>query len=142
MGYTTDFTGEIKLSRKLTIKEAKELLEIAEDSDIAQEKTGIHGYMQWVPTHALDGIVWDGNEKFYNYTQFMEWLCGWLKDRDIAANGELFWSGEDAADTGRIVVQENAVTEIKNHKPKTHCGKPLTLDALQEMALEQLVGEP
>ena len=84
MGYTTKFTGCIKLSRALTLKEAKELLEIADlDRAEAREITGTDAYLQWVPTETLDGIVWDGNEKFYEYVPLLRWLCGWLKERGI-----------------------------------------------------------
>ena len=92
MGYTTKFTGCINLSRALTLKEAKELLEIAGlDRAAVREITGTDAYLQWVPTETLDGIVWDGNEKFYGYVSLLRWLCGWLKERGIEANGELLW---------------------------------------------------
>src|SRR5688572_15653623 len=99
MGYTTEFTGAVKLSRKLTMAEAKELLDIADDSDIAKKATGIEAYFQWAPADTLEHIVWDGNEKFYEYTKQLRWLCGWLKDRGVSANGELYWQGEEAGDT-------------------------------------------
>jgi hypothetical protein len=83
MGYTTEFTGAIGLSRKLTMAEAKELLEIDETGTI----TGIREYFQWVPSETLDQIVWDGNEKFYKYTEQLEWLCRWLGEHGIRANG-------------------------------------------------------
>ena len=139
MGYTTKFTGCINLSRALTLKEAKELLEIADlDRAEAREITGTDAYLQWVPTETLDGIVWDGNEKFYEYVPLMIWLCGWLKERGIEANGELMWSGEEAGDCGRIVVSMNAVAYGNANKPKAQAGKPLTLRRLAEMALEQV----
>ena len=47
MGYTTKFTGCINLSRALTLKEAKELLEIADlDRAEAREITGTDAYLQ------------------------------------------------------------------------------------------------
>ena len=51
MGYTTEFDGSVTLGRKLTMAEAKELLEIAE-SDAAEKATGIDAYFQWVPAVA------------------------------------------------------------------------------------------
>ena len=54
MGYTTKFTGCINLSRALTLKEAKELLEIADlDRAEVREITGTDAYLQWVPTETL-----------------------------------------------------------------------------------------
>lgn len=144
MGYTTKFSGALKLSRALTIHEAKELLEIheadGEDSrgpKIAErEDSGLR--LQWVPTESLDGIVWDGEEKFYSYVECMQWLCAWLNFRDIMASGELNWSGEDAGDTGLIAVVANTVEVIKRDKQAARSGKPLTLAKLGEMALAQL----
>ena len=138
MGYTTKFTGCINLSRALTLKEAKELLEIADlDRAEAREITGTDAYLQWVPTETLDGIVWDGNEKFYEYVPLLRWLCGWLKERGIEANGELLWAGEETLDRGHIVVSSNEVEVIEGQRIETKSGSPLTLKRLGEIALHQ-----
>ena len=137
MGYTTEFTGAIGLGRKLTMAEAKELLEIADSGD-AKAFTGINAYFQWVPANTLEHIVWDGNEKFYHYVEQLRWLCDWLHDRGISANGTLYWQGEETGDTGTLVVAENVVTENKNAKPETKTPRPLTLDELGAIALEQV----
>lgn len=138
MGYTTKFTGCINLSRALTLKEAKELLEIADlDRAEAREITGTDAYLQWVPTETLDGIVWDGNEKFYEYVPLLRWLCGWLKERGIEANGELLWAGDETDDRGRIAVSSNEVGVIKGQRIETKFGRPLTLKRLGEIALHQ-----
>lgn len=138
MGYTTKFTGCINLSRKLTMTEAKELLEIADmDSQDAKAITGTDAYLQWVPTETLDGIVWDGNEKFYEYVPLMRWLCGWLQERGIQANGELLWAGESTEDRGRLIVTNNDVQTIEGPQIKVKSARPLTLRRLGEMALQQ-----
>jgi hypothetical protein len=138
MGYTTEFTGAIKLGRKLTMAEAKELLEIA-SSDKSETVTGIRAYFQWVPADTLEHIVWDGNEKFYEYTEQLRWLCGvWLEQRGILANGELYWQGEETGDTGVLSVVANNVTAIPNSKPTGKSPRPLTLDDLGKMALDQV----
>ena len=138
MGYTTKFTGCINLSRALTLKEAKELLEIADlERAEVREITGTDAYLQWVPTETLDGIVWDGNEKFYEYVPLLRWLCGWLKERGIEANGELLWAGDETDDRGRIAVSSNEVEVIKGQRIETKFGRPLTLVRLGEIALHQ-----
>lgn len=137
MGYTTEFTGAIELGRKLTMAEAKDLLEIAA-SDDAQKSTGIDAYLQWVPSDDLHHIVWDGNEKFYKYKEQLAWLCGWLDKRTILANGVLYWQGEETGDTGTIVVTSNCVVAYPAQKPTTKSARPLTLRSLQEMALLQV----
>ncbi len=141
MGYTTEFTGAIKLSRKLTMAEAKELLEIAA-SDKSEKITGIDAYFQWVPADTLEHIVWDGNEKFYKYEEQLRWLCcDWLDHRGITANGELYWSGEETGDTGLLSVVNSTVTAIPNSKPSGKSPRPLTLHDLGKMALDQLTDD-
>jgi hypothetical protein len=140
MGYTTDFTGSIKLSRKLTLAEAKELLEISAN-DKSEKITGIRAWFQWVPADTLEHIVWDGNEKFYKYVEQLQWLCdGWLAPRGITANGELYWQGEETGDTGVLSVVDNTVVEKPNVKPPGKSPAPLSLDVLGKMALDQLTG--
>lgn len=138
MGYTTKFTGAIQLSRKLTMAEAKRILEINEEPKTLKDKKPNDGYMQWVPTESLDQIVWDENEKFYDYIPWMRWMCELLKSWGIAANGTLYWSGESAGDTGTILVKDNEVQAMEHTKPQPSQSGPLTLDALREMALDQL----
>jgi hypothetical protein len=141
MGYTTKFTGSIALSRKLTFNEARDLLEMADDCERTAKASGVRSYLQWVPTETLDAIVWDGNEKFYEYVPLMKWLCGsWLLERGIGANGELMWSGEDSSDVGQIIVRDNVVEAIEGRKPRTKAGKPLTMERLCELALDQVTG--
>lgn len=141
MGYTTEFTGNIRLGRKLTMAEAKELLEIAA-SDKSEKITGIRAYFQWVPADTMEHIVWDGNEKFYEYVPQLKWLCGWLLERGIAANGELYWSGEETGDTGTITVTGNIVSVAEHAKPAGKDPRPLSLDDLGKIALDQLTQSP
>jgi hypothetical protein len=146
MGYTTKFSGSIKLSRPLTLAEAKELLEIHEgEGDDTRgpkdpQNESRYLYLQWVPTESLDGIVWDGEEKFYSYVECMTWLAAWLTERGIGAAGLIRWAGEDADDHGEIVVVDASVTAKKfERKPLSGSPtKPLTLTKLGEMALAQL----
>lgn len=138
MGYTTNFTGAIKLSRKLTFAEAKFLLEMGEDSDCTEARFGIRTYMQWAPTESLDAIVWDGNEKFYDFEACMLKLCEHLLSIGIEADGEIRWIGEDRSDTGQIIVIQNIVSVFKGAKVKVKAGAPLTMSALATMALEQI----
>lgn len=138
MGYTTEFTGAIGLSRKLTMGEAKELLEI-HDSGKAEKITGIDAYFQWVPADTLEHIVWDGEEKFYYYVEQLRWLCSWLANRQIIANGTLYWQGEETGDTGTLAVVDNLVSVNKNARPDSKSPAPLTLEMLGAMALERVV---
>lgn len=138
MGYTTKFTGSVSLSRALTIAEARILLEANEDNDATKALFGRNNYLQWVPTESLDAIVWDGNEKFYDYVELMGDVCRWLKERGITANGDLYWAGESADDRGTLMVKDNEVTAEKGTTAKKRACKPLTLGRLAEIALDQV----
>lgn len=141
MGYTTEFTGSIGLSRCLTLKEAKYLMDRYDDNALFEKESGIKGYLQWVPSCSLDAIVWDQNEKFYNYIESMEWVCRWLYSIDVCANGSLFWRGENGEDIGTIKVQRNIVSPERIEVFASLNKVPLTLRDLQKMALEKLIGE-
>lgn len=137
MGYTTKFSGSIKLSRPLTLAEAKDLLEFNEEPGLIPQPKPSDGYMQWVPTETLDGIVWDGNEKFYDYTPWLRWMCDWLKKRGIGACGLIKWNGEERGDIGELLVVDNDVTVVET-KVARNSGRPLTLEGLGLLALKQL----
>lgn len=139
MGYTTEFVGQINLSRKLTMAEAKTLLEYNEDRTlIPKPNPGSH--FQWAPNRELDAIGWDDGEKFYEYTPWLEWLCDWLHERGIAANGSLYFSGESTGDNGVIYVVDNVVTEHRAEKV-TSSFRPIRLDELAKIALDQLASK-
>jgi hypothetical protein len=138
MGYTTEFDGAIQLGRKLTMSEARELLEIAEGGRDSKAVTGIDAYFQWVPADTLQHIVWDQNEKFYQYIEQLQWLCRWLGERNISANGLMYWHGEESSDTGTINVVANEVAAHHTGRSAEKSPQPLTLRDLQEMALEQI----
>ena len=137
MGYTTNFTGAISLSRPLTIAEALEILEISEDSNLAKQRANLSSYMQWVPNETMTAIVWDRNEKFYGYTEALIWLCGWLLQRGISSDGQFQWSGEDADDKGILHVVDGVVFEIKSGALKPSNTTPLTKQKLANIALQR-----
>ena len=137
MGYTTRFTGSVKLSRPLTFAEAKQLLEANEDPDVID---GLRpgSYMQWVPTETLDQIVWDGGEKFYYYAEWLQWLCSLLATWQVEADGAVKWFGEKAGDVGELIVIQNSVTQHDKTCRADSSPRPLTLAGLRVMALEKL----
>lgn len=139
MGYTTDFTGCIKLSKPIPLKLAKKWLEWADDRDVWEKQSGINDYLQWVPTETLDGIVWDGNEKFYSYEESLKFLVDFLKHQDIECDGVLYYSGEDSTDHGKIVVKNGGVTLIPDLiATDSKYQRPLTMDKLTKMILDSI----
>lgn len=138
MGYNTKFSGAITLSRPLTLSEAKFILEANDEPSVIP---GDHprSYMQWVPTESLDAIVYDGNEKFYDYDKWMAWLIGHISSLGITANGCIVWQGETVGDTGMLTVTDNVLTVAKGSAQKHSARKPLTLDQLARIALDRAV---
>lgn len=56
-------------------------------------------------------IEWDGNEKFYNYVEWLEYIIeNFLNPWGRTLNGKVCWTGEDSGDLGKIVVKDNVVT--------------------------------
>ncbi len=64
----------------------------------------------WRPTHDGEGIEWDGYEKFYDFTEWLEYIIDhFLKVWGYALNGEVDWRGESHDDVGSIYVKNNVV---------------------------------
>lgn len=119
MGYSTDFTGQLNFSRELTLREYKELQKMNDEPDYCKEYTETpetmpEAYMQWVSNDDGTALVWDGNEKFYDYVHWLRWLIKhFLKPKGIDLNGTLQWQGEEVGDVGVIKVVDNKVTTEK-----------------------------
>ncbi len=111
MGYSTDFEGEFKLDRPLTVAHANELNDLAE---ARHSNSSPSNYCQWVPTNDGQGIAWDGNEKFYAYVEWLGYIIeNLLKPWGYTLNGEVKWQGESGPDFGIITVKDNVVTTRK-----------------------------
>lgn len=55
-------------------------------------------------------LVWNGGEKFYNYTEWLEYLIReFLSPNGIALNGAYLAIGENPSDARYIIVSENIV---------------------------------
>jgi hypothetical protein len=156
MGYTTTFDGSVTVKPPLNDAEAEYLArfsgtrrmkrhngpyfadlgsdgcgqdnarDIIDYNDPPDEQPGL--WCQWVPTEDHDGIKWDGNEKFYDATEWMVYLIDhFLKPGAEAAvsgdpqfadftfdhvvNGEIYAEGEESGDLWKIVVADNVVKE-------------------------------
>lgn len=136
MGYTTRFSGCIRLSRLLTLAEARWLLEMNADRELTLNRLGVNAYLQWVPSTDLQHIVFDGGENFHEYLSLLRSLCRWLDRAGVEANGTFHWSGEEVGDIGVLKVVDNVVTvrETK-HIPSVN-PIPLTMNGLVQMALD------
>tara|TARA_R110000851_G_scaffold4416_5_gene17976 strand:+ start:2061 stop:2594 length:534 start_codon:yes stop_codon:yes gene_type:complete len=67
-------------------------------------------WCQWTPNEDGTEIMWDGCEKFYHYTEWLNYIIHkFLKPNGYTLNGEVKFQGEDSIDSGRIVVKNNIV---------------------------------
>jgi hypothetical protein len=55
-------------------------------------------------------LEWDGGEKFYHYTEWLEYLIeNFFKRWGIKLNGTIEWRGEEWDDHGKIKVKDNII---------------------------------
>lgn len=96
-------------------------------SDILDSNHPPHGqpalWCQWIPNEDGSAIVWDGNEKFYNYVEWIEYLIEhFLGPWGYMLNGQVEWSGEENGDSGVIYIKDNKVKavedEIRREEPE------------------------
>lgn len=67
-------------------------------------------WCQWCPTDDGEGIEWNGAEKFYDYTEWLEYIINhFLKVWGYTLNGDVEWRGETSDDLGKIYVKDNVV---------------------------------
>lgn len=116
MGYTTDFEGKFEFDKVLDIETKNILDKIAEDrhDEHGTDMKGPGVWCQWIPTEDGKGLEWDGNEKFYDYINWLKYLIKEvIKPRGFVLNGEVTWSGEENGDFGKIVVKDNKVEVLE-----------------------------
>jgi hypothetical protein len=71
-------------------------------------------WLQWELSSDGTELGWDGNEKFYHYIEWLQYLIQHFFEKwGIKLNGEVQWQGEDSSDFGKIIVTDNVV-EILN----------------------------
>lgn len=113
----TTFFGRFTLDKPLT-PEHKEMLEEFYDTEHGDEsgRSGGEGkppsiYCQWVPAEDGTGLEWDGVEKFYYYTEWLEYLVAhFFKPWGYVLNGSVEWvSAIYEPSAGTIVVHNNEI---------------------------------
>lgn len=111
IGYNTDLTGTFDLDKPLTADQIKILKDFCEERHETTPANKYPGYYcQWIPSDDGTYLEWDGGEKFYAYTEWLEYLIKeFLDPWGYTLNGKVTWSGDDNDDLGYITVKNNAV---------------------------------
>lgn len=68
-------------------------------------------WCQWMPSEDGTCILWSGMEKFYHYTEWIQyWINHFLQRWGYSIDGEVEFQGEDVTDRGVIVARNNHIT--------------------------------
>ena len=71
-------------------------------------------WCQWIPTGDGTAIEWDGDEKFYSYVEWLEYIINnFIVPWGYVLNGEVSWSGEETDDCGVIYCKDNKVNAVE-----------------------------
>lgn len=124
MGYTTKFEGALKIVGDPTLSMIKELKKFLGEDTRDHEEWGDAGdcyYIQYELTEEMDGIKWDGSEKFYGAVDAVNIITRNMRKTfpDFAFSGELLAQGEDLPDRWRLVMKDGVATHVDH----PHAGK-------------------
>ncbi len=108
MGYTTKFSGQFDFDKPA---DAETVLFMRGFEDGPRRLAGApDGYNQWVITEDREHIEWDGNEKFYDYVEWLQWLIdNKFKPAGLTLSGSVKYSGEELEDCGTLKVIDGRV---------------------------------
>lgn len=123
MGYTTEFDGRFEIDR---LPPAEVILRFNELDGIDGRETDDvdmpDGYNQWVLTKDLRHIAWDGNEKFYGYVEWLQYIIDKvLLPNNLFLSGSVAYAGEDAKDNGILTIEADKVVQ----RPHAEVGNTL-----------------
>jgi len=128
MGYNTDFEGELKFTREITIDELRIVKEILE-TDEADKLAAVYGYaakpddrysyINLELTDDFDGLKWNGGEKTYYMVTSLNVLLHAIKQRvpDLSLTGSMFAQGEDVGDVWGIEIRGGVAVQTEVAKP-------------------------
>ena len=73
-------------------------------------------WCQWIVEQTDNNqiLVWDGGEKFYKYTEWLQYLItNFFNPWGVLLNGKIEWYGENDDDYGVIIVDDNKINVQK-----------------------------
>lgn len=114
MGYSTDFTGALKFTRPMTPTELA-YVETLMGFDLPEDFNGYifpHGkphYVQLEVSKDKTGIKWDGNEKFYDAVEAVNFVIDNARRQiaDFGLSGQMEAQGEEIGDHWFLVIGED-----------------------------------
>ena len=133
MGYNTEFEGEIKFSREITVPElriiqatidASDVGEIADMCKYQKKDDDEFRYLDLELTNDFTGIKWDGSEKTYYMVTSLNVFFHAIRQRipDMSFNGRMDAQGEEVEDVWTIEVKDGVARRVEVEKPHmTQC---------------------
>jgi hypothetical protein len=125
MGYSTDIEGKLFFTHELSVPQIKRLNEyFGEDGRDKPEwdfTKGKIAYIQWELTKDMDGIEWDGNEKFYEIVNSVNFIIHNMRKEwpEFGLKGELLCQGEDLTDRWHLKIGADGFAYREDSNVKT-----------------------
>lgn len=139
MGYSTDFTGELKFNKELAASELSELKKFfGEDCRDHPEWDGASGlyYIDLEFNDDFSGIRWNGAEKTYDMPECINMIITNMRKKfpSFGLFGEMLAQGEDYDDRWVLTIVDGKAT--RKEQPRIgqkitcpHCDGIFTLEA-------------
>jgi hypothetical protein len=116
MGYSTEFSGELKFTKELT---AGQLVKLGTffGEDCRNHPEWNSENLTWMDlklTKDATGIVWDGSEKTYDLTEKVNLILSEMRKDypDFGLSGKMLCQGEDINDRWILMI-ENGIAVCK-----------------------------
>jgi hypothetical protein len=118
MGYTTQFSGKFALTPPLKLSQYS-LLKKIEEND-SREWKGIAKlkdlpappayHCDWAVSEDGDTLSWNGNEKFYDYVEWLQWMIdNFFSKWGVTVDGTVHYQGDEIGDHGKITIKNNVI---------------------------------
>jgi hypothetical protein len=135
MGYSTEFTGVLKFTKELTIPQLRKLqsfcgADVRNHPEWIKNPNQSYYYIQYEVTKELDGLQWDGGEKFSYPVETLNLIIDNMRAEwpDFGLEGELVAQGEDTTDRWWLRIKKGKAVQVNMPKltdlyecPKCEC---------------------
>jgi len=109
MGYTTKFKGEFTITPCPSVEFIERINLFSSKRHDEKRYPGI--WCQWI-INSNGNLSWNGAEKFYNYTEWLQYLVDeYFKPQGYELNGKVNYRGERFEDTGAIYIWANNIRQ-------------------------------
>jgi len=158
MGYTTNFTGELKFKKELTASQIAHLnnflgqdrreIGFEDDNDVYEVEDEYWYHIDLELTKDLSGLRWNGAEKTYDLDNIINFVTKQMRKKypDFELVGEMSAQGEEAGDRWNLVMKDGKAhrEELKTISKECtcpRCGEKITKVLCSECEEQILIGD-